>query len=135
MLPDYWMPVDFFELNIHGKIDTSKLPLPGESTPLNTTKAVFDSEITQKIASVWEAILGYQILSENDNFFETGGHSLKAIQLAFRLGEVFETTIPVNKIFESPTIKELAAYIHFVLELQVIRQTADDGTDMEEFIL
>src|SRR5262249_61077461 len=47
----------------------------------------------------------------NDKFFELGGHSLVAIQLLPRLRETFGIDIPVHRIFEAPTVAELAKSI------------------------
>ena len=47
----------------------------------------------------------------HDNFFDLGGHSLKATQVVSRLRKAFQSEIPLRHMFEFPTIAELAAVI------------------------
>gem|GEM_PF-704386 len=69
------------------------------------------TEIEQKLASIWRDILGKTHIGINDNFFELGGHSLNATVLASRIHKVFDVKIPLVDFFRIPTIRELAQYI------------------------
>src|SRR5690606_35912329 len=44
-----------------------------------------------------------------DNFFERGGHSLKAIELLAAIEKVFNRKLPVATLFEAPTVAQMAA--------------------------
>jgi hypothetical protein len=44
----------------------------------------------------------------HDNFFEVGGHSLLAIQVIGRINAEFQCTATLQRIFEAPTVAELA---------------------------
>ncbi|HVO41660.1 MAG TPA: SDR family NAD(P)-dependent oxidoreductase, partial [Aggregatilineales bacterium] len=63
------------------------------------------------IADVWREYLGVEPVGIQDRFFELGGHSLLAIQVANRLRDVFHIDVPVHKLFEAPTIVQLAEAI------------------------
>jgi amino acid adenylation domain-containing protein len=110
-LPDYMVPVhyvvlDAWPLSANGKIDRKALPLPdltqrGEYVaPCNATE--------EKLASLWEEILGCGQVGVHDNFFEMGGHSLAAMRLVAAIARDFSIELPVRVIFESPTVATLA---------------------------
>ena len=45
-----------------------------------------------------------------DNFLDIGGDSLSGIRIMARVNEAFELDLPVNLIFQHPTIAQLAEY-------------------------
>jgi polyketide synthase PksJ len=64
-----------------------------------------------QLAPLWAEVLGLPQVGVDDNFFDLGGHSLLAMRLMARVGEVQQRYLPVPWIFESPTIRSLAARI------------------------
>jgi phthiocerol/phenolphthiocerol synthesis type-I polyketide synthase E len=68
-------------------------------------------EVEQLIADIWKELLGIEQIGRNDNFFELGGHSLVAPQFAVRISEILEIQIPVETIFQKPTVSEMAEYL------------------------
>ncbi len=63
------------------------------------------------VASVWEAVLGIPGVGVHDDFFVLGGHSLAAAQIAARLQDAFGVSLPVDAVFEAPTVAELASLV------------------------
>jgi acyl transferase domain-containing protein len=80
---------------------------PNLSTPFVSPRTDTEKSVT----SVWEHLLGITPVGVYDKFFELGGHSLLAIQLLARLREIFDLDLPVQRIFEAPTIAQLAESI------------------------
>jgi acyl transferase domain-containing protein len=72
-------------------------------------------EYEQKIAAVWEQVLGIEQIGLYDNFFDLGGHSLMGTQLISRLRQVFQVNLPLATLFEAPTVAELALAIKMLL--------------------
>ncbi len=71
-----------------------------------------------------------------DNFFEIGGHSLKAIQVIVRIQDEFNIIMPVRRIFEFPRLAELARQIDFDLFYQKQNLDSVEKTSgQEKFVI
>jgi phthiocerol/phenolphthiocerol synthesis type-I polyketide synthase E len=55
--------------------------------------------------------LGDEELGVDDDFFESGGNSLVAVQVGARVRGFFEIDLPVVKLFDAPTIRQLAEVV------------------------
>jgi phthiocerol/phenolphthiocerol synthesis type-I polyketide synthase E len=86
------------------------------------------SEIEKTIAVLWQELLGIGSPGIHDNFFELGGHSLMAAQLIARLREVFLVEIPLQSIFERPTIAGLAEVAE-ALFVEMLEQLSDEEAE------
>jgi acyl carrier protein len=84
------------------------------------------NEIEQQIAQIWQALLGIDAVGIHDNFFELGGHSLLAVQIISRMRSALGIDLPLNNLFEKPTIAFLADYVatvRWALQDQAASQT------------
>lgn len=113
-LPDYMIPAYFVQLNQwpltpNGKIDRRALPEP--DTSIRVEYAAPRNETEEKLAAVYKEVLGADKVGINDNFFDLGGHSLKAIILISQIHKQFNIEVPLKEIFRLPVLKDLAGYI------------------------
>mgnify|MGYP001544540022 CR=1 FL=1 len=67
-----------------------------------------EGEAQQRIAAIWEELLGIAQVGADDNFFELGGHSLLATQVVARLRGAGASELTLASFFEAPTIAQLA---------------------------
>jgi acyl carrier protein len=67
--------------------------------------------ILERLAEIWQELLGVPLVRPEDDFFKLGGDSLLGTQLLTRLQESFPVQIPLRRIFEEPTLGRLAALV------------------------
>ncbi|MBV9772911.1 MAG: acyltransferase domain-containing protein, partial [Gemmatimonadetes bacterium] len=68
-------------------------------------------EVEELLAGVWARLLGYERVGAHDDFFALGGHSLLATQVIYRVREAFGIDLPLEAIFEVPTVAGLAGRV------------------------
>ncbi len=111
MIPTYFIQLDKLPLTANGKVDRKALPEPDGSISTGAEYVAPESEIEEKLVSIWSEVLGIQKVGINDNFFELGGHSLKAINIAAKIHKELNVSVPLKEMFKTPTIKGLATYV------------------------
>ncbi|MCP4152642.1 MAG: non-ribosomal peptide synthetase, partial [bacterium] len=111
MIPSYFVPLEQFPLTSNGKIDKKALPQPGENAQIAKEYQAPTNEMEEKLVEIWQDVLGLEQIGITHNFFDIGGHSLKAINVIAKINKHFQVELPLTKIFETSVIKELAAYI------------------------
>ncbi|RKH85160.1 acyltransferase domain-containing protein [Corallococcus sp. AB032C] len=68
-------------------------------------------ETEEKVAALWQDLLGLESVGITDNFFELGGHSLLGVQLLSRIREAFQVELSMRALFESPTVEVMTVAI------------------------
>ncbi|WP_340203703.1 amino acid adenylation domain-containing protein [Ascidiimonas sp. W6] len=114
-LPAYMIPQSYVMLEVipktpSGKVDRKALPAPEFIASAYVAPA---TDIEKKLAHIWATILEIeeQKIGTTQNFFEIGGHSLKAINLVNKISETFSVEIPLKEIFQKNTILAIAEII------------------------
>ncbi|MBX3335152.1 MAG: amino acid adenylation domain-containing protein, partial [Nitrospira sp.] len=69
------------------------------------------TSIEQKVAEIWQEVLGGELPHRHANFFVLGGNSLLAAQIVTRVLETFHIELPLSTLFEYPILSALAARI------------------------
>ncbi|TYP76738.1 non-ribosomal peptide synthetase [Paenibacillus methanolicus] len=111
MVPTYMVALERLPLTSSGKVDRKALPSPRETAKKEAVYLAPRSEMERKLAGIWEDVLGVPRIGLADNFFEAGGHSLKAMTLLSRVHQAFAVEIPLRALFTSPTLEGFAAAI------------------------
>ncbi len=117
ILPTYMVPSSFvwleaLPLTPNGKIDRARLPEEKPSLAgVMETYVAPRNPLECELATIWEEVLERRPIGINDNFFDVGGHSLKAFQLFSKIEKRFEKVLPLSILFEAPTIEKLSPYV------------------------
>lgn len=125
MLPASYVFLARLPLTTSGKVDRRALPDPQAGQQMHATPyAPARTPLEEVLARVWADVLQLARVGINDNFFEIGGHSLRATRLVARLQEIFSIELPLKDLFSAPTIARLAeALLH--RHGQTVTETAE----------
>ena len=132
-LPDYMVPgqltaIQSVPITPNGKLDVKALRKMKQD---NRAKTVIppETDLEEGLLAIWQEVLGHEKISMDDDFFDLGGHSLKAVQIISRIISEFRITLEVKDIFDHTTIRQLAAEVGRQIGI------ADTGRSMEEIII
>jgi acyl transferase domain-containing protein/thioesterase domain-containing protein len=91
---------------------SARKPEPSHDRPaLYTPYTAPIGELEQRIAQVWQEVLGITGVGRHDNFFDLGGHSLLLIALRARLQDALNLDARPEWLAQAATVAELAATI------------------------
>ncbi|OAB29610.1 hypothetical protein PMSD_21425 [Paenibacillus macquariensis subsp. defensor] len=110
MIPSYFVQMDRMPLTPNGKVDRKALPAPNREDG-NLFYVAPVSVLEHKLAAIWKDVLRLERVGIRDNFFEIGGHSLKATALVSRIHQELKVNVPLREVFLSPTVEGLAKVI------------------------
>ncbi|NTX08244.1 non-ribosomal peptide synthetase [Myxococcus sp. CA040A] len=115
-LPSHMVPSDFvvlpaLPLTANGKVDHRALPRPSAAGDDSNARVAPRTPLEEDIAALWAQVLGRESISVTASFFDLGGHSLLAAQLVAKLSERFGFKVPLQVLFQSPTVAALASWV------------------------
>jgi acyl transferase domain-containing protein/acyl carrier protein len=79
--------------------------------PLEVAYVAPRNEIEASVAEAWQAALGIESVGVRDGFLDLGGNSLLTMQIAARIRQAFQVTLPLEEFFKAPTIADLSEVI------------------------
>jgi amino acid adenylation domain-containing protein/non-ribosomal peptide synthase protein (TIGR01720 family) len=114
-LPAYMAPSNIthlasLPLTPNGKVDRKALPNV-TSAAINEQYIAPRTQHEETMYDIWSSLLNVKQFGINDNFFNLGGHSLLAVQVTTKIRDRFFVEVPIQALFDNPTIALLTAYI------------------------
>lgn len=114
-LPYYMIPssitfIDQIPISLNGKLLDEKLPYH-KNDLMSDTIETFQGSTEILLSAIWKEILDLQHLNRNDDFFDIGGHSIKAIELISAIRKKMNIELPIAALFEYRTIAMLSNWI------------------------
>ena len=109
MIPDSIVILNEIPLTVNGKINHDALPKPDIQRDILTTNFEVARNVTEEtLLNIWQDVLKLTSIGVLDNFFDLGGHSLKATQVISRIRQQMNIELPLSALFDNPSISALA---------------------------
>jgi amino acid adenylation domain-containing protein len=115
-IPEYMVPSLFvflkaMPLTANNKVDRKALPSAVSSVSDGSVHSGPRDQAEVQLTALWRQVLEVPKIGIHDNFFDLGGHSLKAAYLFFLLEQVYGRRLPLATLFQAPTIAEFASVL------------------------
>ena len=125
-LPEALVPHTFLRVDKISRLTLRALlnPAARENSGTSAPYQAPQNSVEQQLADIWMQTLRLGQVGVRDNFFRLGGHSLLATQVVARISDVFQVDISLRKLFEAPTIAEMAKMIEAA---EAARKAAGEG--------
>ncbi|MGW2720099.1 non-ribosomal peptide synthetase, partial [Streptomyces sp. NPDC001492] len=107
MVPTAYVLIDAIPLTTNGKLNRKALPAPVLSTGRAAAVVPPANARERQIVEAWSQVLGIPEVGVDDNFFDIGGDSFKAVTLARAIGQ----GLSVIAVFKNPTPRALAEHL------------------------
>lgn len=114
MIPSYFVRLESFPYTPNGKVDVKKLPDLSQVEIMREEFVAPTNDIQRELAEIWSNLLNIKMVSIKDDFFDIGGDSLGAINLANELSEKYDITMAVKEVYDNNTIEKMAEYLSTV---------------------
>jgi amino acid adenylation domain-containing protein len=119
-LPTYMHPAAIVGLaqlprTPNGKIDRKALPPPPQTAAADQVPDIEEHSsrkaVENRLAAIWQSVLGVPHVDTAENFFSLGGHSLLAARLLVRIEAAFGVRLTFAALFDAPTIAQQARLV------------------------
>ena len=112
MVPSHVVTLEALPLTANSKVDVKALPEPtGERGGAAEPPRLPSGPLEMQLTALWQHVLGQDTVAVHDDFFDLGGHSLKAVQLLSHVERVYGRRLPLAALFEAPTVARMAALL------------------------
>lgn len=111
-LPGYMVPailrrVEVLPSTAHGKVDDEALRELAAERSSGAAPAESLSADEERLADIWEAVIGARPVSPADCFFELGGNSVSAMRLIHAVRRDLGIDLPMREVFSSNSLGEM----------------------------
>jgi surfactin synthase thioesterase subunit/aryl carrier-like protein len=116
-LPAYMVPAHIVKLpslptTPSGKLDRKALPtVRGLSARSSVSSRAAATKVERTLLAIWKDVLGFDEIGLDEDFWELGGDSLRAMRLIVRYREAGFAAFGLRDVFRYQTIAETAAFL------------------------
>ncbi|WP_149094049.1 non-ribosomal peptide synthetase [Paenibacillus terrae] len=126
MVPSYFVQLEQLPLTPNGKVDRRALPQPEGSVSSGAEYVPPQNQLQVQLVSIWKDVLELERIGIKDNFFEAGGHSLRATHVISLIHKELHKNVQLKDLFQHPTIEQLAHVI------EALEQTTYESIPVSE---
>lgn len=113
IVPGIFIKIDKIPLNQNGKVDVASLPAP----KFDILVVEPTTETEKVLMSIWEDILGREVLSIEAEYFSFGMNSLDLAKILMKVNSHYSLNIGLGAFLKSKTIKQQADLIEDALNV------------------
>ncbi|WP_434000536.1 non-ribosomal peptide synthetase [Endozoicomonas sp.] len=110
MIPSHFIAMENMPLTINGKVDRKALTLPSRKEIQLATETALTS-IQEQLLTICSKILKDNTLTLQNDFFTSGGNSIRAAQLVMAMQQQFHCAVTLNRLYNLKSLAELAQWI------------------------
>jgi amino acid adenylation domain-containing protein len=108
MIPTYLRQISDLPLTLNNKVDRKALTLPDAG---ETGRPAYEPPVNQtqrQLVAIWQEVFQVDAIGIQDNFFDLGGHSLRAAAMIAKVQQAMGVRLNLLDVFQNPTIETLA---------------------------
>ena len=137
-LPEYMMPDAITSLDSlprlpNGKANPAELPAPAQSAVEDQGIVAPRNETERILADIWSQLLGLDVVSIHDDFFEVGGDSIVSIQVMSRARQAGILLQPAD-FAANNTIAELATVATQIEDVDTVLSDNDTTPQVAKYV-
>lgn len=138
-LPDFMIPTVFvfiekLPLTPNGKVDRKALPDYDVDDLRSDDYVAPINEIEKIVCSIWQDVLGIDVISTKENFFAMGGNSLLAIRALSKVNTICQVRLSIRSLFLDPTVSGVSKVIEALkLNMENLNHLHDEEFTEEGF--
>lgn len=138
MVPSVFVFLKELPLTSSLKVDRKALPDPDWSQVQASVPYVPpQDEVENKMATLWQEVLGVEKVGIDDRFFDSGGDSLMAMSMFLEIEKKFGLRLPLRTLIDYPTIRELAPLIRNPEQIhqEMVVELSTSGAGLPVFLI
>ncbi|MFN3241015.1 MAG: MupA/Atu3671 family FMN-dependent luciferase-like monooxygenase [Planctomycetota bacterium] len=112
MVPSHFVAMQDLPRTPNLKVDRKALPAPEAVVAAGTRQVTAAADDTEDaILGIWKQALGTEDVGVEDNFFDSGGHSILAVKVHREITQRLGVELAVTDLFRFTTVRALARHL------------------------
>jgi amino acid adenylation domain-containing protein len=128
MVPSAFVPIASLPVTEQGKVNRAALPSVNGNRLSDEAYVAPRTLVEEELVKILAPLLKLDRVGVNDNFFLLGGHSLLGTQVIARVSDTFGVDLTLLKLFDHPTVAEMAAEIENLILAKVESSAGTEPT-------